>query len=128
MAQSAMSGFDRRSLLSTRTHPQFSAPWLTDCFRSVVAESTLSVRVTGYRRAWYLQSSSISNATIDDIEYSMFLFEEHPVTLDLFVEFARQRSRWHNRMPRLVPSPAPPTCVADTFDQVESDAVQTCLG
>eukprot|EP00959_Pyramimonas_sp_CCMP1952_P358851 7513977-Pyramimonas_sp.AAC.1 len=38
------------------------------------------------------------------------------------------RSGWHNGMPWLVPSPAPPTCVANTFDQVKPDAVQTCLG
>eukprot|EP00959_Pyramimonas_sp_CCMP1952_P393285 8240299-Pyramimonas_sp.AAC.1 len=45
MAQYAISGFDRRSALSTRTYPYFSVLCLEDCFRSVAVEGTLSVGV-----------------------------------------------------------------------------------
>eukprot|EP00959_Pyramimonas_sp_CCMP1952_P130766 2734269-Pyramimonas_sp.AAC.1 len=86
------------------------------------------IQDTGHRLVWYLHSSGISKATIGEMEYLMFLFVEHQATLNFFVGFARRCSRWHNRMPRQVPSPSLPTCVADTFHQVESDVVQTYLG
>eukprot|EP00959_Pyramimonas_sp_CCMP1952_P365075 7644744-Pyramimonas_sp.AAC.1 len=72
-------------------------------------------------------SSSIPDATIDAMKDIVFLFAEHQVTFHFFVKVTKQCSGEHNRMPRLVPSPAPPTCVADTCNQVESDVVQTHL-
>eukprot|EP00959_Pyramimonas_sp_CCMP1952_P336041 7036306-Pyramimonas_sp.AAC.1 len=45
MAQYAISGFDRRSVLPTRAHPEFSVACLKDCFRNVVVKGTPSVGV-----------------------------------------------------------------------------------
>eukprot|EP00959_Pyramimonas_sp_CCMP1952_P285193 5963091-Pyramimonas_sp.AAC.1 len=44
-AQGSTSGFDRRSVLPTRTYPKCSAFCLEDCSRSVFVKGTLSVGV-----------------------------------------------------------------------------------
>eukprot|EP00959_Pyramimonas_sp_CCMP1952_P209559 4384276-Pyramimonas_sp.AAC.1 len=84
----------------------------------------ICIQDTGHRLVWHIHPSSISNTAIDELKDIVLLFVEHQVTFHFFVKFTRPCSGGHNRMPRLVPSPALPTCVADTFNQVESGVVQ----
>eukprot|EP00959_Pyramimonas_sp_CCMP1952_P388563 8141976-Pyramimonas_sp.AAC.1 len=126
MAKYVISGFDRCSMLSTRTYPELSALRLKECCRRAVVEGALPVGVE------YLCRTKLHAAVYQTAWYAyrmlVIVLSEHQITFHFVVGFARQCNRWHNRMPWLVPSPALPTCVADTLDLVESDIVQTYIG
>eukprot|EP00959_Pyramimonas_sp_CCMP1952_P062654 1309996-Pyramimonas_sp.AAC.1 len=66
----------------------------------------MCIQDAGHSLVWYLSSSSISYTAIDDMANLMFVYDS---------------------VPRLVPSAALSACVADTFNQVEVDLVQTYL-
>eukprot|EP00959_Pyramimonas_sp_CCMP1952_P256853 5366261-Pyramimonas_sp.AAC.1 len=61
------------------------------------------------------------------MEDLVFLIVEHQVTFHFFIKSTRQCCEGHNRMPKLVPSSALPTCVADTCNEVESNIAQASL-